>query len=188
MKKITMADVIIETMPFSNELIEWCNSYPEFLAALKNIYAERFISLSAIVTSYSPFATQDEIIGVYTYDYKQKTPTFKQDFIINKEKKNQEFILYTRNAKGGNSKYVKDINSFFDTYGKGKFYINSHHLTLAELPSEIRERGKAAITLAEKAKLSDLTNIPQEHIDRIYYQVKEAKKVEWIEKRKLTGN
>lgn len=184
-KDITLEEVIIEMMPFSEELIDWFKMYPEFLAALKNVYADRFISLGAIVTYYSPNYPGDEVIGIYTYDYQRKNPIFKQDFIVNKGKLNNEFILFTRNSKGGSSKFVKDINEFFATYGNGGFYVNSHHLSFEELPDQLKERGEAAIKLAETMKGANLKKIPQEHIERIYGQIKAVKRGEWFVKEKL---
>lgn len=184
--KVTLADAILETMPFSKELVDWCKSHPVFLSALKNIYAEKFISLGAIVTSYSPYAPEDEVIGIYTYDYQRKNPLFKQDFVVNKGKLDKEFVLFTRNSKAG-SRYVKDINVFFATYGKGNFYVNSHHVTFDELPSELKERGKQAMALAEKMKGAQLIDIPQAHIEKIYGQIKAVKKRNWYNKTKLSN-
>lgn len=147
---ITLEHLIIKMMPFSDSLIEWCMKHPEFHSGLKLIYSERFISLGAMVTSYSPYRPNDEVIGVYTYDYKRKNPIFKQDFIVNIGKKDMQFVLYTRNKKGTMTRYVKDINDFYRTYGKGDFYVNSHHLTLNQLPKELQERGQGAINLAER--------------------------------------
>lgn len=186
--KITFEELIIELMPFSPELVDWCKTHPEFMGALKNIYAEKFISLGGIVTSYSPNYPNDEVIGVYTYDYKRKNPVFKQDFIINKGKQNKEFILFTRNFKNGSSKYVKDIHEFYDTYGKGEFYVNSHHLSFEELPDKIKPRGQDAIKLANKLKGSSLIKPSQEIIEKIYLQVKSVKQGTWFVKQKLTEN
>lgn len=184
-KKITFEELIVEMMPFSEELVNWCKAYPEFLVALKVIYSDRFISLGAIVTSYSPNYPEDEVIGIYTYDYKRKTPIFKQDFIVNKGKLNKEFILFTRNSKNGSSKYVKDINEFYATYGKGGFYINSHHLSLEQLPEEIRERGLEAINLANKLIGGIKIKPSQKHIDKIYGELKSVKRGTWFIKQKL---
>ncbi len=185
MKKVKLEEVIIEMMPFSKELVNWCKIHPQFLVALKNIHAEKFISLMAIVTSYSPNYPSDEVIGIYTYDYKRKNPVFKQDFIINKGKLNKEFVLFTRNNKSNSSKYVKDINEFFKTYGEGGFYVNSHHLSLDQLPDKIRQRGEDAIRLADKIKSSDLSQIPQKHINKIYKKLRTIKTSEWHIKEKL---
>lgn len=185
MSIINFEDLIIQMMPFSTELIEWCKHHPEFQAALKIIYSDRFITLGAIVTSYSPNYPNDEVIGVYSYDYKLKMPLFKQDFIINIGKRDNEFVLYTRNPKG-NSKYVKDISIFYQTYGKGAFYINSHHLSLEELPSEIRERGLQAIGLANRIqRLGGFIKPNQAHIDKIHKSLHAHKREQWFNKKKL---
>lgn len=181
MKKVTLEELIIEMMPFSKELADWCSKYPKFLMALKNVSAKKFISLGAIVTSYPP--TGDEVIGIYTYDYQRKNPIFKQDFVVNKGRLNKEFILFTRNPTGS-SKYVKDIKDFFALYGKYGYYVTSHHLALEELPAEIQERGQKAIKLAEKISGTDITKINQEHIDRVYQQVKSVKTGKWYVKQK----
>lgn len=183
--KVTLEELIIEMMPFSEELVDWCKSHPDFLTALKIIYSERFISLGAIVTSYSPNFPEDEVIGMYTYDYLRKPPILKQDFIINKGKLNKEFVLFTRNSKNGSSKYIKDINEFYLTYGKGGFYVNSHHLSLGQLPEEIRERGLDAINLANKLIGGIKINPPQEHIDKIYGELKSVKRGTWFINQKL---
>jgi len=183
-RAITLEELFIEMMPFSDELSAWCKANPEFLVALKNIHADKFISLMAIVTSCSPNFPDDEVIGIYTYDYQGKNPVFKQDFIVNKGKLNQEFLLFTRNP-AGSSRYVKDINEFFTAYGKGGYYTNSHHLSLEDLPAEIRERGKQAIRFAEKMKGARLRKVPQDHIDKIYKQLKVEKSGKWYIKKKL---
>lgn len=185
-KKITYEELVIKMMPFSTQLIEWCQQRPEFQAALKIIYSDRFISLQAIVTSYSPYFPEDEVIGVYTYDYKQKTPLFKQDFIVNIGKRDNEFVLYTRNPKGNNSKYVKDISIFYETYGKGAYYVNSHHLTLDQLPEEIRERGSRAIQLAEKIRrLGGFVKPHQSQIDKTHRDLISVQRKTWLVKQKL---
>lgn len=183
--KITFEELILEMMPFSTELIAWCKTHPEFLSALKVIYSERFISLGTIVTSYSPNYPEDEVIGIYAYDYLKKTPVFKQDFVINKRKKNKEFILYTRNPRKGSSKYVKDINEFFATYGKNGIYFNSHHLTLEQLPEEIKERGQQAINIANRLSGGIMVKPTQEQIDRIHCELQTIKMGNWFIKRKI---
>ncbi len=185
-KQITFENLIIEMMPFARELVEWCELHSEFQSALKFIYSERFISLGAILTSYSPNYPNDEVIGVYSYDYKRKTPIFKQDFIVNKGKLYKEFVLYTRNTKGRSTKYVKDINEFYATYGKGGYYPNSHHLSLEQLPQELQERGLEAIRLAKKLDGGILIKPDQAYVDKIYNDLLSAKKGEWWIKKKVS--
>jgi hypothetical protein len=178
--KVTLEDVILELQPFSDELNNWCRSHKEFFTALKNIYPKKFVSPAMLITSYP--ASGDEVIGVFTYYHELKKPIFKQDFIINVGRSNIEFILFTRNP-GGSSKYVKDINDFYVKYGKYGYNKSEHHLTLSELPTQLQERAKQAITLASKLKIGD--PIPQEHIERIYKEVMEIKRKDRFYKEKL---
>lgn len=184
---ISLEDLIIQMMPFASELVEWCKTHPEFQSALKPIYAGKFVSLGAIVTSYSPNFPKDEVIGIYVYDYSRKNPLFKQDFIVNKDKVYKEFVLYTRVQDGKSSKYVKDINEFYTTYGNGGYYINSHHLSLEQLPVELQERGQQAIKLANKLKGGFFIKPDQAHIDKVHGELILAKKGEWWVKKKLGG-
>ncbi len=173
MPKITLEEVILELQPFSEELVNWCKKHPDFFRALKNIYPEKFVSPAMIVTSYPP--TGDEVIGVYTYHHKLKEPIFKQDFIVNVGFRYEEFILYTRNP-GGSSKYVKDINSFFQKYEKYGYKKADHHLKLGDLPQQLQERAKMAIRFAEKLKEGIPQDVPQELIDKIYGEVMAIKR------------
>lgn len=180
--KITLEELILELSPFSEELVNWCKKYPEFLKALKNVHPEKFISPAMIVTSYP--TSGDEIIGVYTYHHEMKSPVFKQDFIVNKDRTNTEFTLYTRNPSGS-SKYVKDIKEFFIKFGKYGYTMDSHHLTLNELPAQLQERAKEAIRLAGRMKTGIPQEIPQEHIEKIYSQVMSIKRENRMIKQKL---
>ena len=183
--KHSLEELLLEFMPFSVEIIEWCKKHPDFQKALKIIYSNKFISWGAIVTSYSPNRPNDEVIGIYTYDYKRNKPLFKQDFIVNIEKANKEFVLYTRNP-AGSSKYVKDINDFYKIYGNGGYYLNSHHLQLNQLPKELQERGNRAIQLAHKIQVGGYIQPSQEQINKTYMEVTEEKKKIWRLKKKLT--
>ncbi len=176
---MTLEELIIEMMPFSDEIKNWCKKYPKFSEALKIIYPERFINLGGVITSHHPNFSE-EIIGVYTYDYKRDK--FIQDFIINKE--NKTFILYTRNPKG-NSKYVKDINDFFLKYGKGVHYLNVHHSSLKDLPDQIKLRAIEALRIAEKLKQAGYISPTQEQIDKTYQQLKSIKNSQWFLREKL---
>ena len=149
-KVVSEEEIVIATMPFSKELMQWCQAHADFMESLKNVHLRKFISLGAIVTSYPTNNPQDQVIGVYTYHYQRKNPIFKQDFIVNLGNRNKEFILYTRSKNGKKSKYVKDINDFYMKYGNTGDYVNSHHLTFNQLPGEIRPRAEHAINLARK--------------------------------------
>jgi hypothetical protein len=179
-KQVTFEELIIEMMPFSEQLVAWCKAHSEFQAALKNIYADKFISLQAIVTSY-PKSSTDEVIGIYTYNYTSKTSIFKQDFVVNKNKENKEFILYTR---WKSSKYVKDVQDFFAIYGKDGSYVNSHHLKLEQLPKEIKFRGEDAIKLVAKMG-GTFQKPPQELMDKIYEDLMKMKREDRYNKIKL---
>lgn len=176
MVKISLKDVILELQPFSDELVDWCKSNKEFFDALKNIYPDKFISPAMIMVTKPP--NGDEIIGIYNYSYKQKTPIFKQDFIINVNSSNKIFILYTRNPNGS-SKYVKDINEFYDKYAKYGYKKSDHHLTLDELPIELQPRAKRSIELSKKVNIK---NIPQAQIETIYEEVMAIKRKDRFEK------
>lgn len=159
---MTREGIIIRMMPFSKELKEWCKQHPEFAEALKINYPPRFITLQAVATSYSPLIPKDEVIGVYNYDSKQGK--FKQDFIVNKGKKDTEFILYTRLPSRKYSKYVRDINEFFAVYSKGKYYIDSHHVKFDYLPKELKSRAIRARSLGEKLKITGLRELRDEDL------------------------
>src|SRR3989338_6890658 len=130
---ITPDELIIEMMPFAYELKVFCKSNPSFQKALKIIYFDRFITLQVITTSYSPNFPNDEVIGIYVYDYGLKKPQFKQDFIVNKEGKKKEFILFTGLSNVVDNKYVRHINDFLATYGKGGYFVNAHRPKFEEL-------------------------------------------------------
>jgi len=150
--------------PYSPELKEKILNDPDFMEALKINHLERFISLGAIVTSYSPLKPEDEIIGFYTYDLKLNK--FKQDFIVNVKKQDKEFILYTR-FPSKNNKSIRDINEFYKIYSQGKHYINSHHLSFNDLPDEIKPRAQKAIDLANKIKLYGLEKPTDKKLEKI---------------------
>ena len=78
---ITWEDIILETLPFREEILAWCKLHPEFQKALKVLTSERFLHLGMVMISY-PSGTNDQVIGVYAYDYKNNPQLFKQDFIV----------------------------------------------------------------------------------------------------------
>lgn len=183
---ITWKDLILETLPFRKEILNWCKLHSEFQEALKVLASERFLHLGTVVTSYPP-GTNDEVVGVYAYDYKNNPPLFKQDFIVDLGNTHKEFVLYTGFPKGTqNTKYVKHINDFFSKYGKNGNYAVSHHLTFDQLPNdpEIRRR---AMSMIERAKdlPTNITNPPQQMMIEYLAKIREAKRVNWAEIRKL---
>lgn len=165
---ITPEELIIEMMPFPRELKEFCKTHPDFGKALKIIYFDRFITLQAVGTSYSPNFPQDEVIGIYVYDYGLKIPRFKQDFIININGQKKEFILYTGLSSVVDNKYVKYINDFFATYGKGGYYQGAHHPKFEEFSEELKERALRVITLAARRKKEGFVKITMEQTQAIY--------------------
>jgi hypothetical protein len=171
-KIMTREDLIIEMMPFSDELKQWCNNHSEFADALKIIYPERFITLQAIAISYSPYKPKDQVLGIFAYDYKENQNKFKQDFIINVNGQSEEFVLYTRLPNRAYSKYVKDIKEFYSTYAKSTHYENTHHPKLKELPVEIQERGQRAINLANKLKRTGLRKLSDEELQDLAMKTK----------------
>ena len=176
-KNVSEEEIVIATMPFSKELHAWCYKQPEFMYALKNVYLRKFISLGAIVTSQPTRCPQDEVIGVYTYDYTRQNPIFKQDFIVNKDCANKEFVIYTRNKGNQSSKYVKDINDFYAKYGNTGDYVNSHHLTLDQLPEELKPRAKHAITLADKIQIQgDVRKTSKKFRYKLLQEIKRIRK------------
>ncbi len=169
---ITPEDLIIEMMPFADELKLFCKSNPGFRRALKIIYFDRFITLQAITTSCSPNFPNDEVIGIYIYDYGLKKPQFKQDFIVNKDRQKKEFVLYTGLSEVVDNKYVKHINDFLASYGKGGYYVNAHRPKLEEFTGVLKERALRAINLAEKRKKDGFIRITPEYAEKIYQKLK----------------
>ena len=153
--------------PFSKELKELCFTDADFSKSLKINNPQRFVSLGAVVTSYSPLYPNDQIIGFYTYDYGAKIPKFKQDFIVNIDGKNKEFVLYTRRPKGITSKKIKDINEFFAKYSQGKYYVESHHPKFADLPDIIKPRAIEAINLANRIKNGGLKKLTKHDLKKV---------------------
>ncbi len=179
MKKLTREDVIIASMPFSDELVNWCNKTPEFKTALKVIYPERFLTLQAVSITYSPNVPEDQVIGIFAYD--RKLRKFKQDFIINKGKLNKEFVLYTK-LPGPNpnyGKHVKHINEFFIVYAKDGLYKNTHHLTYDELPNnEIKSRATKVINLSNKLDKTGYRSLSDAELRYIYDKILKAKSLD----------
>lgn len=162
-------DLIIRMQPYPQELKKICRINPDFKKALKNSNPKRFISLGAIVTSLCPLIPEDEIIGFFTYDCKEKI--FKQDFIVNKNSENKEFILYTRFSGVNKSKNIKDIRDFFQKYPT--YSKNCHHLNFEELPNNIKPRALETINLANKLEIiGQREYISDEDYERIDSELK----------------
>ena len=162
---VSVVDLIVRMQPYSKNLKNLILSDPDFSKALKINNHERFVSLGAVVTSYSPLVSEGEVIGFYVYDYKQDK--FKQDFIVNIGKKDIEFVLYTRYSNPNKNPRIKDISLFFEKYSKGKYYIESHHPKFEDLPDIIKPRALEAISLANKLKGKAVKDFSNEELKRI---------------------
>ena len=145
--EISIADVIIEAMPFSNQIIAWCHAHPDFKEALKVTNADRFHALGMILTSWPKKRPTDFVIGFVAYDMVEQK--FKQDFIVDIGGRHSEFILYTKLPSKKYGKYVHHINEFFTIYGKDSNYAGSHHFDLQHLLNignvELSERAVRAV-------------------------------------------
>ena len=162
---MTRDELLIEVQPFSRGIKDWCRAHPDFAKALKILYPERFITLGAVGTSYSPYRPNDQVIGFYTYAYRQKTPIFKQDFIVNVGGNDTEFVLYTRYKGEKDGRIVKDINEFFATYGKGQYYVEQHHLKFDQLPELLKERATQAINLAGRVLVGGIRQMNDRELE-----------------------
>lgn len=167
---MTREELIIAMMPFSRQIKDWCKIHPEFANGLKITNPSRFIAFQAVTTTQSPLAPEDEAIGFYVYD--SKTETYKQDYIINVNSQNKEFILYTRLPNRKYTKYVRDINEFMDKYSGGKYYLGSHHFKLDELTGQLKDRALQAQNLAERINKFGLYDPTQKELDELEDKLK----------------
>ena len=141
-------DLIIRMQPLPEQIKRICDQNPDFSQALKITHPKKFISLGAVVISYPPNSNNDEVIGFFVYDYGLKPPKFKQDFIVNVSSASKEFIIYTRHRQATTSRYIRDINQFFQKYPT--YPRDSHHPRFKEIPDSIKPRAKDAKELAER--------------------------------------
>lgn len=166
---VFVSDLIVRMQPYPKSLKDIILGDPDFSKALKINNHIRFVSLGAVVTSYSPLKPEDEVIGFYVYDFKEDK--FKQDFIVNVGKNDSEYILYTK-FPNKNNKRVKDISQFFDKYSKGKYYIESHHPKFEDLPDVIKPRALEAIDLANRLKNKKVREFSKEELDGLDLELK----------------
>lgn len=138
--------------PYADEIKQLCKLNPDFADALKSLRSERFISLGAVITSRAyairaPKDTEkDEVIGFLVYDLEKNI--FKQDFIVNVQKKYKEFRVYTK-CKGVNkSKIIRDISHFYSEYPT--YPKVSHHPSFDDIPDDIKYRAVEAIELSKR--------------------------------------
>lgn len=133
--------------PFSDQLLRFMESEPDFYTSLKLANWRRFKTIPRILTSHTPTGhprSQDEVIGIWYFDLEgtgaNRNPFFKQDFIVNIDRMNREFHSYTVGFPS--SRYVHQIGDFFNTYGlNGRYYCRGsrwehHYLDVTDLPND----------------------------------------------------
>jgi hypothetical protein len=176
-KPLTLTDVVIEAMPFTDELVSWCKKCPEFISGLKFANTTRFLALGVVFTSFTSNMPGDEVIGFLVYDMEKKL--FKQDFIINIGRKASEFALYSKRPDKQYGKYSKHINEFYSNYGKNGHYSNTHHLTLSDIEAmnkpDLLERVNSTISIAEKIKKYGPNFITQDMLLDTVEKIRNAK-------------
>lgn len=136
--------------PFSDELCNFLDAHPEFFNSLKLSKPGRFEFIKLIFTSHTtpphPMCS-DEVIGMWYYDKSKPickshncVCLFKQDFVVNKNHLNKEFVSYSTGNNDG--VFVKPIKEFFKLYGDGQnFYHDGskwqhHYKDVIDLPDE----------------------------------------------------
>jgi hypothetical protein len=149
---MSLEEILIDVQPFSDGLKQWCKDHEDFTKALKIIYPDKFIPMGMVVISYSPHYPNDKVIGFYIYHYAMKSPKFKQDFIVDVGKQDNNFVLYTRQNVVPQNSYIKDINDFFNTYGSDGNYLRAHHVAFGEIPDEGKPRALQAMSLGDRVK------------------------------------
>lgn len=179
-QEVTLADVIIESMPFADQLIAWCKKYPEFKEALKVANPNSFIALLAVSVTYTDNVPGDQVIGFFAYDIQKKI--FKQDFIINISNNYRKFKLYSKLPNKNYGPHVQSIKGFEATYGKNGHYANTHHYTLERLVAEFKntdlpERAERAVALAGRLEKSGRRELTQADLIETLAKIREAKQV-----------
>lgn len=160
----SVIDLIVRLQPYSPGLKAIIKKDSGFAEALKVNNPSRFVSVGAIMITRSPLVPKDKIIGFYVYDY--KLDKFKQDFIVDIEAKDKEFVLYTR-FKGVSSERVRDIKEFFKKYGKDLYYLGLvHHLKFKDLPDSIKPNAIMALELAKRLKGYGLRKLTNQEVKR----------------------
>ena len=150
--------------PLSDALCIFMDNHPEVYNTLKLSNETRFLFIPIIGLTYLPkeeFRSNDEVIGMFYLDKVNhklnKTPLFKQDFIVNQNSENRYYVSYS--ADKNNGKYIKSLSEFFLIYGKnGKFYHRNgkkpwqhHYDYVIDLPDypNLRETAKALLKSAK---------------------------------------
>jgi hypothetical protein len=151
-KTLSLEEILIEVQPFSDGLKQWCRDHPDFTKALKIIYPNKFITMGMVVVTHPPHCPNDKVIGFYIYHYSLKNPMFKQDFIVDVGKQDNNFVLYTRQGLVPQNSYIKDINDFFSNYGRDGNYLRAHHVSFEDIPDEGKPRALQAMALGDRVK------------------------------------
>jgi len=178
--------------PLSDELCTFIDSNPKAREALKFSNTKRFIAIPLIFTSNTPKTHpkhKDEVIGLWSIDKsgefcsRHKTVcSLKQDFIVNIEKKNQDYVVYTADRKF--KKLVRPIKEFFKVYGQdGKFYHNGkewnhHYAKIDDLPDEpnLRKLVSELLFRHEENSLNEELKGLRELNDYAYSLLKDSEK------------
>ena len=150
--ELTMADLVIEAMPFSDQIIAWCHSHPDFKYALKVTSPDRFYPLGMITTTRTKNVPDDLVIGFIAYDMTEDI--FKQDFIVDIGNEHRKFVLYSKHPEKKYGKYVHHIKDFFAKYGQNGDYANAHHVDLNYILAmgnkELSERTQRAVKTSKE--------------------------------------
>jgi len=128
---LSIADVVIEAMPFSDEIIRWCHLHSDFKEALKVSNPDRFHPLGMVQTSWPTVRPGDFVIGFTSYD--MISEKFKQDFMVDEGNRHDTFVLYTNLPSKKFGKYVRHIKEFYSIYGKNGDYADTHHFNIDRL-------------------------------------------------------
>lgn len=184
---LSLTDIIIEAMPFSDSLVKWCQQHPNFKTGLKFANSGDFLALGLILTSSAPHKPNDEVIGFLVYDMKQKI--FKQDFIVNVDGDNTKFVLYSKRPDKRYDEHSQHINAFVVDYGlNGQYYKDVHHYTVnqaRQLKSDPRfqERIDSTLRIAKNIETHGPNTITQAQLQTALdgiRQEKQKKHVDWL--------
>ncbi len=175
---ITIADVVIEAMPFSDEIIAWCHKHPGFKGALKVTNADRFHPLGMVSTTFTKNKPNDLVIGFIAYDMVAKK--FKQDFIIDTDNKHEHFTLYTSLPTKKYPLHVHHINQFYAVYGKNGDYADTHHVDLNYILAMnnpvLSERAEKVVKTSEEIMKNGRRKLSQQELKDTLAKIRDAKR------------
>ncbi len=141
-------DLIFRFQPLPAELKKICEINKGFANAFKLYHPDRFIPLRFVIISYPP-GLEDEVIGLYVFDYGVNPPKLKQDFVVDEGRLKQKFIIYTSFPNSGN-KSIRHINEFFRKYPS--YSREDHYPKVENLAPEFQEAAKDALEIIENIK------------------------------------